>query len=121
MTRSLIASVMVAASLAGITAVTIGNVRHRARTWTPAELATLRSLSLQSLEPIGPDASNRYADHPQAAALGRDLFFDTQLSGNGKVSCATCHVATQDFQDSKPLADGVGRTARRTMPIAGTA
>ena len=121
MTRSLIARMLIGAGLAGTTVVTIGNVRHRATTWTPAELAMLRSLSLRSLEPLGSDASNRYADDARAAALGRDLFFDTRLSGNGKVSCATCHVATQDFQDSKPLADGVGRTARRTMPIAGTA
>jgi len=123
MTRSLIASMVVGAGLVGIGAVTIGNVRQgaAAATWTPAELATLRSLSLRSLEPLGADASNRYADDARAAALGHDLFFDTRLSRNGKVSCATCHVATQDFQDSKPLADGVGRTARRTMPIAGTA
>jgi cytochrome c peroxidase len=121
MTRSRIARILLALGLAGITAVTIGNVRQRQTTWTAEELATLRSLSLRSLEALGPDASNRYADDHQAAALGRDLFFDTRLSGNGKVSCATCHVATQDFQDSKPLADGVGRTARRTMPIAGTA
>ncbi len=121
MTRSLVAPVLVVVGLTGIAAVTIGNVRRSAMTWTPAELATLRSLSLRSLEPLGADASNRYANDAEAAALGRDLFFDTRLSGNGKVSCATCHVATQDFQDSKPLADGVGRTARRTMPIAGTA
>ena len=121
MTRSLIARMVVAVGLAGLATVTIGNVRHRASRWTPAELAVLRSLSLRSLELIGPDASNRYAANPEAAALGRDLFFDAWLSGNGKVSCATCHVATQDFQDSKPLADGVGRTARRTMPVAGTA
>jgi len=117
------ASMVVGAGLVGIGAVTIGNVRQgaAAATWTPAELVTLRSLSLRSLEPLGADASNRYADDARAAALGHDLFFDTRLSRNGKVSCATCHVATQDFQDSKPLADGVGRTARRTMPIAGTA
>jgi len=123
MTRSLIASMVVGAGLVGIGAVTIGNVRQgaAAATWTPAELVTLRSLSLRSLESLGADASNRYADDARAAALGHDLFFDTRLSRNGKVSCATCHVATQDFQDSKPLADGVGRTARRTMPIAGTA
>jgi cytochrome c peroxidase len=112
---------MMVLGVIGLAAVTIGNVRHAAAKWTPDELATLRSLSIRALEPLGPDASNRYADDPRAAALGRELFFDTRLSGNGKVSCATCHVATQDFQDSKPLADGVGRTARRTMPIAGTA
>jgi cytochrome c peroxidase len=121
MTRPLIGRLLVGIGLAGIAAVTVGNVRHRTATWTPEQLATLHSLSIRSLEPLGADPSNRYADDPRAAALGRDLFFDTRLSGNGKVSCATCHVATRDFQDGKPLADGVGRTARRTMPIAGTA
>ncbi len=89
--------------------------------WTPTERATLRSLALSSLGPLPPDPSNAAGDDPRAAALGRALFFDTRLSGNGKVSCATCHVPTQDFQDGKPLAHGVGTTARRTMPIAGTA
>jgi cytochrome c peroxidase len=121
MMRSGTARVMMAIGLTTMAAVTIGNVRLGAARWTSEDLETLRSLSLRSLEPLGPDASNRYADDPRAAALGRELFFDTRLSGNGKVSCATCHVATQDFQDSKALADGVGRTARRTMPIAGTA
>lgn len=89
--------------------------------WSATELATLRSLSLSSLEPLRADPSNRYGDDARAAALGRELFFDTRLSANGKVSCATCHIPAQDFQDGKPLADGVGTTARRTMPVAGTA
>jgi cytochrome c peroxidase len=89
--------------------------------WSAAELATLRSLSLTSLEPLSPDPSNRFGDDPRAAELGRELFFDTRLSGNGKVSCATCHVPAKDLQDGTPLAHGVGTTARRTMPIAGTA
>ena len=99
MTRSHIARMLIGIGLVAMAAVTIGTVRHRAARWTPEELATLRSLSLRSLDPLGPDASNRYADDARAAALGRDLFFDTRLSGNGKVSCGTCHVATQDFQD----------------------
>jgi cytochrome c peroxidase len=99
----------------------VGTVRHQPARWTPSELALLGSLSIRTLEPIGDDPSNRYAADPRAASLGRELFFETRLSGNGKVSCATCHVAAQEFQDAKPLADGVGRTARRTMPIAGTA
>lgn len=81
----------------------------------------LKSLSLASLEKLQPDPSNRFADDPRAAALGKALFFDARLSGNGKVSCATCHVPAQDFQDGVPLAHGVGTTARRTMPIVGTA
>jgi cytochrome c peroxidase len=89
--------------------------------WSADQRATLRSLSLGSLGGLPADPSNRYADDPRAAALGHRLFFDTQLSSNGKVSCATCHVPSKEFQDGTPLASGVGTTARRTMPIAGTA
>lgn len=89
--------------------------------WTAAQREVLRSLSITALTPLPADPSNRYGDDPRAAALGHQLFFEERLSGNGKVSCATCHSPTRDFQDAKPLADGVGRTARRTMPVAGTA
>jgi cytochrome c peroxidase len=81
----------------------------------------LRSLSLASLGALAPDPSNRYADDPRAAELGRELFFDTRLSANGKVSCGSCHVPSKEFQDGTPLAHGVGTTARRTMPVASTA
>jgi len=83
--------------------------------------AGVLDLALDTLEPLPPDPSNRYADDPAAAALGARLFFDTRLSSNGQVACATCHVPQREFQDGTPLARGVGVTARRTMPIAGTA
>jgi len=89
--------------------------------WTKEQREMLRSLSITSLEPLGADASNAHADDARAAALGRELFFDTRLSGNGKVACATCHLPARGFQDGKPLANGAGTTNRRTMPIAGTA
>jgi cytochrome c peroxidase len=37
------------------------------------------------------------------------------------VSCASCHVPAQDFQDGTPLGSGIGTTTRRTMPVAATA
>jgi cytochrome c peroxidase len=91
------------------------------QTWSSEEREMLKSLSLSRLEPLAPDPSNRVGDDPAAARLGRRLFFDAALSANGKVSCATCHLPTRDFQDDTPLAHGVGTTGRRTMPIAGTA
>jgi cytochrome c peroxidase len=89
--------------------------------WTSAEIEELRSMSIAALDPLPPDATNRVADDPRAADLGRRLFADTRLSSNGQVACATCHQADRGFQDGVALGHGVGTTARRTMPIAGMA
>ncbi|MDB5538491.1 MAG: methylamine utilization protein [Devosia sp.] len=89
--------------------------------WSPAEAKLIASLSLSTLPKLPPDPSNAVGDDPAAAALGRALFFDTRLSGNGKVACASCHVPDRQFQDGTPLGTGMGQTNRRTMPIAGTA
>ncbi len=96
----------------------LGLSGHR---WSQQEKVMLRSLWLESLEALPADPSNRYADDPQAVELGHRLFFDTRLSSNGQVSCATCHLPEKEFQDGIPLAVGVGTVPRRTMPIAGTA
>lgn len=90
-------------------------------TWSDEEVAQLRSLWLGSLPALSADPSNRYGDDPGAAALGQKLFFDTRFSSNGQVACATCHKPELSFQDSTPLAHGVGVTNRRTMPLVGAA
>jgi cytochrome c peroxidase len=90
-------------------------------TWTDDQIEQMRSLTLTELESLPADPTNRVADDPRAVAFGQRLFFDTRLSSNGKVSCATCHVPSREFQDGTPLAKGVGTTGRRTMPVAGTA
>ncbi|MEM9782675.1 MAG: MbnH family di-heme enzyme [Pseudomonadota bacterium] len=38
---------------------------------------------------------------PEKIALGRRLFHDTRLSGNGTQSCATCHLQEMAFADGK--------------------
>lgn len=89
--------------------------------WSAEDLALVRSLSLEALPPVPPDPSNRVADDPRAARLGRAMFFDPRFSATGAVACATCHLPDRQFQDDRALAQGVGRTDRRTMPIAGMA
>jgi cytochrome c peroxidase len=89
--------------------------------WTAEEIETLRSLWIGSLQPLPPDPSNRYADDPQAAALGHKLFFDTRFSSNGLVSCGTCHIPEMIFTDGRALGVGVGVMDRKTMTIVGTA
>ena len=89
--------------------------------WTAEETNLILSFGLASLPPLPADPSNAVADSPDAASLGKALFFDTRFSANGKVSCGSCHLPERQFQDDLPRAKGVGETARRTMTIAGTA
>jgi cytochrome c peroxidase len=60
------------------------------------------------------------ADNPQTAAkveLGRYLFFDKGLSGNGSLSCASCHDPARGFSDGRRLPVGFdGRTLPRHSP-----
>ncbi len=54
------------------------------------------------------------------ATLGRVLFYDTRLSRNGAVSCASCHRQERGFSDSERLSAGFEgeRTARNSMALA---
>lgn len=89
--------------------------------WSADERQVLASLSLGNLPEPPPDPSNRYADHPRAAALGQRLFFDTRLSRNGEVACATCHQPERNFTDGLPRSRGIGQTARKSMSVVGAA
>jgi cytochrome c peroxidase len=87
--------------------------------WNDREISLLSSLWIGALPPLPKDPSNAFSDNPGAVSLGRKLFFDNRLSGNLKVSCATCHPPNMNFADSLPLAHGMGTTSRRTMPLIG--
>jgi cytochrome c peroxidase len=112
-------------ALGAIGLVLLVNVAARAADatsfWNADEIARLKGMSLSLLAPLRPDASNRFGDDPQAAALGKALFSDPRFSANGAVSCASCHLPDQQFQDGLPVGHGVADGTRRTMPIAGTA
>ncbi|MCX6041538.1 MAG: cytochrome-c peroxidase [Caldilinea sp.] len=87
--------------------------------WTDEEVALLRSLSLAALPPLPLDPSNSVADRPEAAALGRQLFFDTRFSADGTVSCASCHMPDHFFTDARPFGVGVGVIPLNTMSLVG--
>ena len=54
---------------------------------------------------------------PQQIDLGRYLFFDPILSGDGTVSCATCHQPEKGFSDGLGRSQGIGgQTAKRGAP-----
>jgi len=66
------------------------------------------------------------ADNPMNAAkveLGRRLFHDVRLSGNGTQSCASCHAQASAFTDSRALSRGsTGEVhPRNALPLANVA
>jgi cytochrome c peroxidase len=65
-------------------------------------------------------------DNPISAdkiALGRRLFYDTRLSGNGTYACASCHQQARAFTDGRPRAIGStgGIHARSAMTLTNVA
>lgn len=62
---------------------------------------------LRAEEPIKPIPRTIEYDRAKAA-LGKLLFFDPRLSGDGTVSCASCHDPATGGVDNKPFSDGVG-------------
>ncbi len=82
--------------------------------WSKAERAQIASLSLASLPALPRDPSNAVADDPRAVEFGHRLFFDPRLSGNGMISCATCHQPVRHFSDGLPRAVAIGMAERNT-------
>ena len=60
------------------------------------------------------------ADNPMNVAkveLGRRLFFDARLSGNGTLSCAGCHIPERAFSENRALGRGsTGQNHPRNTP-----
>ncbi len=72
-------------------------------------------LSAMTVPPVAPPLPG--SREQRLAAFGKKLFFDTTLSSNGQVSCATCHQPDKSFTDGLPVAKGVGTTARNAPTI----
>lgn len=89
--------------------------------WSDEELRVIASLSLDALPPLPADPSNQYGDSQQAAEFGQHLYFDTRLSGNGQVSCASCHNPELMFTDGLPLAVGMDIGPTHTPSLVGLA
>ncbi|MEK6659093.1 MAG: cytochrome c peroxidase, partial [Campylobacterota bacterium] len=81
------------------------------------ELALERGLravpsSFDELKKLVDDNSNPMT--PQKIALGRELFFDTNLSKSRKTSCATCHSFDKDIKNSTVLSDFLTKETQNT-------
>ena len=59
--------------------------------------------------------------NPALVELGRELFFDPQLSASGKTACATCHFADLGWgvTDARSRTDSGKLTSRKSQPLIG--
>ena len=70
-----------------------------------SERRTLLAMAPAAKPPASP--TNRWADDPAVAELGRALFFDPGLSAGGRMSCASCHDPKKCWCDGLPHPVGV--------------
>ena len=78
---------------------------------------------LEELQPaVFPDTDNTPGSNlttNEGATLGRVLFYDTNLSFDLSVSCASCHEQNHGFSDPDRFSSGVaGKTRRHSMGLA---
>lgn len=70
--------------------------------------------------PLGIDSTFAELENPptpQTVRLGRWLFYDTRLSADGAISCATCHRPENAFSESTPVSTGIkGQKGTRKAP-----
>lgn len=74
----------------------------------------IRAMRLPPRPP--PDPTNRVADDPAAAVLGRRLFADRSLSPSGRVACTSCHDAELVFTNGKDTAAEGVAPGNRNVP-----
>lgn len=54
---------------------------------------------------------------PERIGLGRWLYYDARLSGDGTLSCATCHRSENAFSEPTPVSTGIrGQKGNRKAP-----
>lgn len=61
--------------------------------------------------PLGLPEVKHPEDNPPTLAkikLGKQLYFDTRLSGDNSISCATCHDPAKGWSNGEAVATGVG-------------
>lgn len=89
-------------------------------------LAYTAAWNSSSTSIFGADFINPYAfteltkeeDSKELWVLGKTLFYDTNLSGNKQISCASCHNPEKGFTDGLPksMSNVQGKTVLRNAP-----
>jgi cytochrome c peroxidase len=80
-----------------------------------------QSLGPQRLSNLSPVITS--ANNPQTSLkilLGKQLYFDTRLSKDSTISCATCHSPAMGWSDAGPTSTGINgkKGGRRSPPVS---
>ncbi|NKB99441.1 MAG: cytochrome-c peroxidase [Pseudomonadales bacterium] len=94
---------------------------HDAHEWEEMERLELESLSLAALGPLPLNPTNLAGNNELAQEMGRRLFFETRMSANDAVSCATCHQPERRFTDGIGVSVGLGLAERNAPSLIGVA
>lgn len=93
----------------------------------PAPSPTLIPVQVLGPVKIGPNPPAPVPpDNPQTSskiALGKMLYFDTRISKDNTISCATCHDPQKGWSDEGPTSAGIHgqRGGRRAPPVSNAA
>ncbi|HUV64134.1 MAG TPA: cytochrome c peroxidase [Sedimentisphaerales bacterium] len=91
---------------------------------TPITSVEVQSLGARTLDNLGQPPIP--PDNPQTSdkiLLGKKLYFDTRLSRDNTISCATCHDPAKGWSDAGPTSKGINDQlgGRRSPPVSNAA
>lgn len=83
---------------------------------TPLPLSIPQLFSDRIISPVIP---NNNPQTVEGVALGKKLFFDTKLSGDETMACASCHSPQSAFTNNTPTSEGIDGVfgTRNSMPL----
>lgn len=102
-------SAVVTAGLVGVQAQTLLD-------WSPEEIGAIGQHGPWPPPPAR-DPSNRVSGTAAGIALGQHLFEEPRLSGDGRMSCASCHQAGREWSDGLARGHGTTKLDRRTPSL----
>jgi len=103
-------------SLLVLTLLSAINLAANESFFTSAERSRIESLGPWPID-MPTDAGNQYSGQRWAENLGAKLFVDTDLSANGEISCASCHLQAHGFSDNRTIAMGAEEHVRNTQGL----
>jgi len=84
--------------------------------WSPEEITAVGRHGPWPPPPVR-DPSNKVSGTPAGVSLGEYLFNEPRLSGDGRMSCASCHQAGREWSDGLAKARGAVELDRRTPSL----